>query len=124
MKSKAINIIIIIFLIVDVLHYFTMRMNPEYSNITEAFYESNQTTFIKWMLCLLSIIGLFFLKKQKEASYLLAIVSIAMVWVCIVDGPLNHLLLWYSEVSLSILGIFGIYLLYLSGNKILNKNKI
>lgn len=121
MKSKTISIIIMIFLIIDVLHYFTMRMNPEYSNITEAFYESNQTTFIKWALCLLSIIGLHFLKKQKVVPYFLVVVSIGMIWVCIVYGPLNYLLLWYSEISLSILGILGIYLLYLSGKEILNK---
>lgn len=120
-KNKAIYIIIIIFLIVDVLHYFAIRMNPEYSNITEAFYENNQTTFIKWGLCLLSVIGLFLLEKQKTASYLLMIVSIGMIWLFIVDGPLNHLLLWYSTISLWILGILGVYLLYLSGKKILNK---
>lgn len=120
-KNKVIYIIIIIFLIVDVLHYFAIRMNPEYSNITEAFYENNQTTFIKWGLCLLSVIGLFFLEKQKIASYLLMIVSIGMIWLFIVDGPLNHLLLWYSTISLWILGILGVYLLYLSGKKILNK---
>ncbi len=119
-KIKIINITIIIFLIIDVLHYFTTRMNPEYSDITEAFYESNQTTFIKWVLCLLSIIGLFLLKKQKLISYLLAIVSIGMIWLSITDGPLNYLLLWYSAISLSILGIIGTYLLYLSSRKILN----
>ncbi|MCK0115028.1 MULTISPECIES: hypothetical protein [Gelidibacter] len=120
-KNKVIYIIIIIFLLVDVLHYFAIRMNPEYSNITEAFYENSQTTFIKWGLCLLSVIGLFFLEKQKIASYLLMIVSIGMIWLFIVDGPLNHLLLWYSTISLWILGILGVYLLYLSGKKILNK---
>ncbi len=121
MKIKALNIIIIIYLIVDVLHYFTIRINPEYSNITEAFYESNQTTFIKWGLCLLSVIGLFLLEKQKATSYVLIIASISMIWLFIVDGPLNHLLLWYSTISLWILGVLGVYLLYLSGKKILNK---
>lgn len=119
-KNKAMGIIVIIFLIVDVLHYFIIRMNPEYSNITEAFYESNQTTFIKWALYILSIIGLIF-KKQKTASYLVVIASIGMIWLFIVDGPLNHLLLWYSTISLWILGILGVYLLYLSGKKVLNK---
>lgn len=121
MKIKTLNIIIIIFLIVDVLHYFTIRMNPKYSNITEAFYESSQTTFIKWVLCLLAIIVLLLVKKQKIASYLLIIAGIGMIWLFIVDGPLNRLLLWYSTISLWILGILGIYLLYLSGKKILTK---
>ncbi len=121
MKIKTLNIIIIIFLIVDVLHYFVVRMNPQYSNITEAFYESNKTTFIKWGLCLLSILGLSLLEKQKTAFYLIIIASIGMIWLFIVDGPLNHLLLWYSAISLWILGILGIYLLYLSGKKILAK---
>ncbi|MFC5047425.1 hypothetical protein ACFSTE_07145 [Aquimarina hainanensis] len=120
-KTRLINIIIIVFLFIDIVHFFIERMNPEYSDITEAFYESNRTTFIKWGLCLLGLLGLFMLKKQKTAQYLLAIVSIGMMWLSITDGPLNHLLLWYSAISLSILGFLGIYLMYFSGRKILNK---
>ena len=122
-RKKIKSNIIILFLIVDVIHYFFIRMIPQYSNITESFYESNVTTFVKWVLSLLAIIGLHFYKKQKLAAYLLFLISIGMIWLCIVHGPLNHLLLLYSEVSLWIIGVFGVYILFLSGKEMATKNK-
>lgn len=120
-KIKILNIILVIFLIVDVLHFFIYRFNSVKSNLMEGVHEISRTTFIKWGLCLLAIVALLLVKKQKTASYLLIITGIGMIWLFIVDGPLNHLLLLYSSVSLWVLGIIGAYLLYLGGKKILTK---
>jgi hypothetical protein len=120
-KIKILNIVLVIFLIVDVLHFFIYRFNSVKSNLMEGAHEISRTTFIKWGLCLLAIIALLFVKKQKTASYLLVITGIGMIWLFIVDGPLNHILLLYSSVSLWTLGIIGAYLLYLGGKKILTK---
>jgi len=120
-KIKVLNIVLVIYLIVDVLHFFIYRYNSVKTNLMEGMHEISRTTFIKWGICLLSIIGLLLFKKQKIAPYLLVITSIVMIWLFIVDGPLNHLLLWYSTISLWVLGIVGIYLLFISGKKILGR---
>ena len=120
-KAKLLALIFGIFFVVDVIHYFLLRMNPKYPDITEAFYETNQTTFIKWGLCALGIIGLMLVRNSKAGFYLLILISIVMIWLFITAGPLNHLLLWYSAVSLWILGILGVYLFFLSSKKILHK---
>ena len=117
-KIRILNIVLVVFLIIDVLHFFLYRFNNVKSDLMEGVHEISRTTFIKWGLCLLGIVGLLFFKKQKIASYLLAVVSIGMIWLFIVDGPLSHLLLWYSTISLWILGVLGVYLLFFSGKKV------
>lgn len=121
-KIKLINAFIFIYIMVDILHFFIFRLNTNIE-ISEAYYESNEMTYIKIGLCLLSLLGLFLIKKSRYANYLILLSSIGMILLFWTDGPLRHLLQWYSAISIWVLFFLGIYLLFLSLKHVTNNGK-
>lgn len=121
-KNKILNIFLTVFILVDMIHYFLFRFNPKYSNITEAFYESDFTTFAKWILCFLSIMIFSSSEKNKNAYYLLIVVSLLMILLSVINGPLFYFQLWYSSISLTILLVVGMYFLCYGIKNIFNRS--
>lgn len=121
MKRNRIKIVLILYILLDIVHYFSFRMSPNYSAFTEAFYETCFTSIIKWILCLVALI-LMYLPHKKLFSYLLAIIAILMIYFSITRGSLNYILLWYSSISLWILGFIGVFFLYFSSKMLYYRN--
>lgn len=111
---------LIIFIAIDLIHYFLIRMN--HVLITESYYESKEITFIKLLLCVLALLGLVFSNKNKASSYLTLVASFGMIYLFLFKGPLHYFFLWYSTISLWVLFFLGLYLLYTSIREIRNNN--
>jgi len=113
--------VLILYIFVDIIHYLIFRRTSNYSIITEAFYETHLTSFIKWSLCFIAFVLL--LLNKYIYMYLLIMVSVFMIWLSITKGDLNYILLLYSSISLWMLGAIGVYLLYFSGKKLWCRNR-
>lgn len=120
-KIKIISLIIFCLLLIDILHYFVVRINPEYSDYSESFYESDNMTYIKWGLLLVSLIGLRFLRRTNIALFLIGLSGMGMVVFFFIDGPLSHFLKTYSSVYFWILLIGGVYLFWFFIKNLRNK---
>lgn len=89
----------LIYIIVDLIHFFRFRLNVIYSLYREFFYETTLESSFKWAFSILSI---FFIYKASNANkkyfYFLITVCIAMIvyfflngsWVNLTDGSLVH----------------------------------
>jgi hypothetical protein len=97
MKNKRVSLVIgvltLLYLTIDIFHFFLFRLEPVYPTFTEAFYESIIVSIIKWVLCVLIIAGLVLDKKDKALSFYLIFVSIiGIALLFILKGQLNYLI--------------------------------
>lgn len=118
-KSKLVIGVIILIMVIEVIYFLIYRINLDYPNYTEAYYEAPQVTFIKWALYVLAIFGL--LLKNKVFVYITLLVSIGMMTLSIIKGPLYHIYHLFSEISFWMLFITGFYLFVISIKKIFVK---
>jgi hypothetical protein len=61
--NKCIEIIALIYLLVDVTHYFTYRLGNIDYILVSAYYESTIISIIKWLLCISIFVGHLMNKK-------------------------------------------------------------
>ena len=68
-KNPTINllaILIVIYLVIDIVHFFLYRKKPVYMEFAEAIYEDVFISFLKWILCIIILYGLYLEKHHKE----------------------------------------------------------
>lgn len=91
--SKCIGIIALLYLVVDVFHYYIYRFGYVDNILVSAYYESKIISFLKWSLCISIIVGHIFDKKEKQISfYLMLIPAIGILILFILKGQFIYLL--------------------------------
>ncbi len=87
------SISIIVYLVIDIIHFFIFRINPLYPSFTEAFYESHFISYIKWVLSVIILISLRFDSKGwRHSFYSMFISSIGIILLFILKGQLMFLI--------------------------------
>ena len=117
--NKIISYTLISYIIIDLLHLFIFRQKETNGDglkslLTESYHENIEITFIKLLLCVLALLGLFFSNKNKFFNSLTFLASLGMIYLFLFKGPLNYFFKWYSIISLWVLFFLGLYLIYLS----------
>jgi len=95
-KNKVIallaSVFVLVYLIVDVLHFFTYRIDPVYPTFTEAFYESIIVSLVKWGFCIIILVGYFLDKRNRKLSfYFLFVSAIGIALLFILKGQLMYM---------------------------------
>lgn len=88
------GIIYVLYLLIDVIHYFRFRIHPKYPVYTEAFYESHYLTFVKWLLLISILIGLYLDNKGiKHSFYVIVSSAVGILLIFFFKGQFSHLLM-------------------------------
>jgi hypothetical protein len=118
-------ILVFIYLIVDVFHFFIFRINPVYPTFTEAFYESTIISCIKWAFSVSILIGLIYDRKEKGYSFFVLFpAAIGILVLFALKGQLYHLLRGSFVFKVGLLEISAIFILIYTLFSLVSKYKI
>ncbi len=132
MKMKRNNIVawlvgvfVLIYLVVDVFHFFIYRINPVYPAFTEAFYESIAISLIKWAFCVIILIGFLLDKKNRCLSfYLMFLPTIGIILLFILKGQFPYLIRGSVVFNTGLLELLALLIFVYSIINIRKKYKI
>jgi hypothetical protein len=117
--------LVIIYLVVDLFHFFIFRINPVYPTFTEAFYESTIVSCIKWAFSASIIIGLIYDRKRRDYSfYILFSAAIGILVLFVLKGQLFYLLRGSLVFKIGLLEICTIFILIYTLFALVSKYKI
>lgn len=123
--NKCIGIIALIYLLVDMSHYFAYRLGHIDYILVSAYYESTIISFIKWLLCISIFVGHLLNKKAKQISfYLMLIPSIAIFILFLLKGQFIYLLKGSFVFLICLLEMLAFFIILYSLFFLIKKYKI
>ncbi|MCT4601696.1 MAG: hypothetical protein N4A59_02170 [Marinifilum sp.] len=123
--SLLIGVFVLVYLVVDVFHFISFRIDPVYPTLTEAFFESSIISIIKWLFCLVILIGYALDKKARQISfYLMLIPAVGITTLFILKGQLMYLIRGSFVFSAGLLELTALLIFIYSIFTLIKKYKI
>lgn len=118
------GVFVLVYLVVDVFHFFIYRIDPVYPTFTEAFYESIAISLIKWIFCVFILVGYLLDKKNMYQSfYLMFLPAIGIILLFVLKGQLPYLIRGSIVFDIGLLELATI-LLFINSILLIKKYKI
>lgn len=130
MKKKQkllilIGVLIQLYLIIDIIHFFLYRKQPIYMEYAEAVYEDIPISCLKWFFSIVGLYGIYLDKNHKKSSYFFILnASLSLIILFFSKGFLNNLVKGHFLYNMGFLEICVTCLFILSNSYLANKYNI